>query len=618
AGAFGVLVRTPREADAVQAALRAHGLTSVTLVQASVFATAESRQLAQVLPALLDPTDSATVRTCLATDLFGLDAAALQAINNNPNAWATYLDRLLTYQRLWLDQCFLVMFQQLLADQGVIRRLTGRPGGERELTNYLHLAELLQDSPAAQHGAAALLRWFEQQRQHPNTNSADQLLRLENDEQLIRIVTIHRAKGLEFPVVFLPFLWSARTPRPDDQLLFHDPTSHRLILDLGTGREDYAKLHRTERLAEDLRLLYVAVTRARCCCLFCWGRVNGMEASGLARLLHDGMLPQTDAELTAGLKQLNADGLTLTLRPCTPSEGGARLAPPAIRISLQPLVFRGHIDTRWSMTSYSRLIADMPTEGEREDEPEDTTIPIAPEDFTDILTFPRGPAVGTCLHGLLERLDGLLPAAAQLDLIAESLMRAGIDARWQAATAAWLDGVLAVPLPGSCPLADLASRDRINELAFLFPLEQVSRQRLNTVLTEGGHRPLHLAKGRLQGLMKGFIDLVFRWQDRYYLADYKSNHLGPDIDHYRPESLAANMDQHHYHLQYLIYTLALHRHLQTRLPGYNYQTHFGGAYYLFLRAMHPDYPLGTGVFYARPNEQLVAALDSCCRGWETL
>ena len=616
AGDIAVLVRTHREAEAVQAALRAHGLASVTLVQASVFASTEALQLARVLAALLDPTDAAAVRTCLATELFGLDAAGLQALGDNPVAWSGHLDRLLAYQRLWLDQGFLVLFQQLLADRQVTRRLTGRAGGERALTNYLHLAELLQDSPAASHGAAALVRWFEQQRLRPDSNSEAQLIRLENDEDLIRIVTIHRAKGLEFPVVFLPFAWSVRTPQAGDERLFHHPTSHHLILDLGTGREEHAELARIERLAEDLRLLYVAVTRAKCCCLFAWGRVNGMEAGGLAQLVHNGVLPATDAELVAGLEQLNGAGPILTLAPCAATAGTARPAPPVTGPGLQPLVFRGRIDSRWSLTSYSRLIVDLPAERERDDEPEDIGAPAAPEDFADIHTFPRGPAAGTCLHTLLERLDGSRPATAQPELINESLARAGIDPRWQPATAAWMDAVRGVALPGSCRLADLADRDRISELAFLFPLEQVSRQRLNTVLTAAGLPSLPTAEGRLQGLMKGFVDLVFRCGGRFYLVDYKSNHLGPDLTHYGPEGLAACMDEHHYHLQYLIYTLAVHRYLQARLPGYSYANHFGGAYYLFLRALHPDHPAGTGVYHARPGEELIRALDSCCRGRE--
>jgi exodeoxyribonuclease V beta subunit len=136
------------------------------------------------------------------------------------------------------------------------------------------------------------------------------------------------------------------------------------------------------------------------------------------------------------------------------------------------------------------------------------------------------------------------------------------------------------------------------------------------VLTAAGLRSLPTAEGRLQGLMKGFIDLVFRCDGRFYLVDYKSNHLGPDLTHYGPEGLAACMDEHHYHLQYLIYTLAVHRYLQARLPGYSYRAHFGGAYYLFLRALHPDHPAGTGVYHARPDEGLIMALDSCCRGRE--
>jgi exodeoxyribonuclease V beta subunit len=120
----------------------------------------------------------------------------------------------------------------------------------------------------------------------------------------------------------------------------------------------------------------------------------------------------------------------------------------------------------------------------------------------------------------------------------------------------------------------------------------------------------------LQGLMKGFIDLVFRYQGRYFLVDYKSNHLGPNLSHYGPEALAECMDSHQYHLQSLIYTLALHRFLQSRITGYSYETHFGGVYYLFLRAMHPEHPVGSGIHNARPDRSLIDHLDACCRGRE--
>jgi exodeoxyribonuclease V beta subunit len=171
-----------------------------------------------------------------------------------------------------------------------------------------------------------------------------------------------------------------------------------------------------------------------------------------------------------------------------------------------------------------------------------------------------------------------------------------------------------VTLPGACALKELAAPDRINELSFLFPLEQVDLRRFNTLLEEAGFRPLAMNAAPLHGLMKGFIDLVFRHQGRYFIVDYKSNHLGASPAEYGPRNLAECMDSHQYHLQSLIYTLALHRFLGSRIADYRYDDQMGGVYYLFLRAMHPHSPPGTGIHASRPDGRLIAALDDCCRG----
>jgi len=515
---------------------------------------------------------------------------------------------------VWRDQVFLPMFQHLLAAEQVTRRLTAKAGGRRSLTNYLHLAELLQASPAGHHGMAALLRWLHRQQGRPDPTAENQLIRLENDEHLLRIVTIHRAKGLEFPVVVLPFLWAGRSPGSGGPLCFHDRGSLRLTLDLGSGRDDHRRWAEEEQLAEELRLLYVAMTRAKSCCLFCWGRVNGLEHTGLAHLLHRGRCPEDDATLGRELEVMNREEPLLALRPYPRAFGSHRFVAATAAPTLQPASFRGRINPGWTMTSYSRLSAgsDTPAGGDRDER--DSSASGTPEDFTSLFTFPRGPIAGTCLHTLLEGLDFSRPAGEQQPLIARVLEQAGIDPRWQPATARWLDDLLAVPLPGACALGHLAGRDRINELSFLFPLEQVDLPRLNKLLAAAGLRPLTGTTAPLHGLMKGFIDLVFRHQGRYFLVDYKSNHLGPSLADYGSEALAACMDSHQYPLQALIYTLALHRFLDARLEGYRYDDHFGGVYYLFLRAMHPGHPPGTGIHASRPAYDLIAALDDCCRG----
>ena len=613
-GDLAVLVRTHREAEAMQQALRDKGLRCVYYSQASVMATPEAETLSLLMTVLSDLTDRGLINTLLTTGLFGYDALALYRMSIEERQWQHLLEQLLGYQRLWRDQGLSAMFQQLLAEQRVASRLTAQPLGDRQLTNYLHLTELLEKSPAAQHGPAALLRWLQQQIQAPEAPGEEHLIRLENDEQLIRILTIHRAKGLEFPVVFLPFLWSSRRENTSYPLAFHRRDTLRLTIDLGSGGEEHRQWAAEEQMAEDMRLLYVAVTRAKYHCQFCWGRISGLERTGLARLLHRGMMPETDTGLLNGLHRITRDQPdNLDIRMCAPDAPQTLSEPPVPVMTLQPVRFNGQIRTGWGLTSYTRLISRSVSEENREDH--DSRLPWAAENFTGIFTFPRGPVAGVCLHALLEQIDFSRPVAAQQAIIEGCLDQAGIDRRWLPAVCQWVDAVLAVPLPGARTLRGLGQQDRINELSFLFPVNNLPYQRFNAALGLAGIKPLAAVED-IQGLMKGFIDLVFRHEGRYYLADFKSNYLGDSPERYTGEGMAASMEEHRYDLQAMIYVVALHRFLGTRLASYRYSEHFGGVYYLYLRGMHPDYPPGTGVYTMRPDEQAVRRIDRCFQGRE--
>ena len=510
-------------------------------------------------------------------------------------------------RKTWLEQGFLPMFQQLLSEQRTVRRLHSAPSGERTLTNYLHLAELIQEASRQLHGPAALLRWFSSQLRQPERQSEAQQLRLESDENLVRIVTIHKAKGMEYPLVFLPFLWTCRPCDGGKPFSFHRPAQpERLCLDLGTGCEEHLALAERERLSEDLRLLYVAMTRSAHACFFCWGRVSGMEDSAFFYLLQQ-----------SGEEAMQRLGHVATLRPQQ-----ALIAPPTLvpaaepEQPLCPARFTGRIDSDWRIVSYSSLTA-----GQHESSPEEpdydavqTEAQSAAAAECNAFTFPRGAAAGTCLHGILEQISFTDPAGRE-EIIRVGLERAGFaSGQWLPAVAAWLEDVLHTPLSGAdsaLSLSRLKDSERVNEMAFHFPLEQLRLAQFNRTLAAFGVPPLPESGGSLNGLMTGFIDLVFCWQGRYYLADYKSNHLGSRAEDYRPERLDAAMLEHRYDLQYLIYTVALRRFLAGRIRDYSYERHFGGVFYLFLRGMRPDAG-GAGVHAVKPPLALIEALDKCC------
>ncbi|WPD23468.1 MAG: exodeoxyribonuclease V subunit beta [Candidatus Electrothrix scaldis] len=628
AGDIAVLVRTHAEADLVRKELSALSITSVSFSQQSVFAGKEARQLLTVMTALNDLSDAALVRTALVTELFGYTAERLDRFHNDEQEWEEVMQGMIEYRRVWQQQGVIPMLQKLLKKQQTVSRLHAAPTGERMLTNFLHLAELLQAESrhrSGAHGANALLRWFSDQIHAPEQHAENQQLRLESDENLVKIVTIHKSKGMEYPVVFLPFLWAARPCSRERPLAFHRPDQpDQLCLDLGSGEDEHFALAEKERLAEDLRLLYVAVTRARACCFFCWGRVSKMEDSALCYLLHGG-LPDAE-QLLPELERLNEDNDLLALKPFPERFLPAKLNAIDNETQLVSASFTGQIDTRWQLTSYSGLIAsvhDAPEvvrpEPERPDYDEATVNDAVKESglldspVQDAFTFPKGAAAGTCLHAILEQISFTDPRTHEAVVTVE-LARAGFDRSWVLVVAEWMGDVLQTPFAVGeegefSSLSTLEEQDRVNEMAFYFPLSGMRLGRFNQVLEAFSYPPLPNQHEVLEGLMVGFIDLVFSVAGRYYLADYKSNYLGDQPADYQQAQLQQAMLEHRYDLQYLLYTLALHRFLRGRIKGYTYDQHFGGAVYFFLRGMHPEYAPGTGIFAARPPLALIEALD---------
>jgi exodeoxyribonuclease V beta subunit len=590
AGDFAVLVRTHSEAELVRRELNSLGIASVCGSQDSVFAAKEARQLLTLMTSLSNLYDSGLLRTVLAGDLFGYTAEQLDRLRAHEEEWEEARATLSEYRDLWRKQGFLAMFQQLLSQQRAVSRLLSAPTGERMLTNFLHLAELLQEADRRQSGPEALLRWFSGQIQNPEEQAESQQLRLESDENLVQIVTIHKAKGMEYPLVFLPFLWNGRPCSAKEPLAFHRPDQpDRLCLDLGTASDEHLRLAERERLSEDLRLLYVALTRAKHACFFCWGQISKQEESALHYLLE-----QTAPEMM--------------IKPWPTAFVRPELRATEQTVAIKAAQFEKKIDTSWRLVSYSSLTAqhqDTPPERPEYDEGEGNA--AASSTGQDVFSFPKGAAAGTCLHAILEQIS-FNDASGHEAVIKNQLERAGFAAAWLPTVCAWMHDVLHTPLLPGFSLACLQDNERVNELSFHFPLESLRLEQFNRVLRDFGHAPLP-SSGSIHGLMTGFIDLVFSWQGKYYLADYKSNHLGNQPADYGQDSVQAAMNEHRYDLQYLIYTVALHRFLARRIKGYSYEQHFGGVFYLFLRGMRPEEE--AGVFAARPAAALVEGIDKC-------
>ncbi len=641
-GQIAVLVRTHEEGETMRAALRRCGVGSITLSRNSVFTTAEAEELGQVLRAVVDPGDEGLVRTALAGSLLGVSARELDRLLQDEVAWGERLDRLQRYRQLWLHQGFMLAFQSMLHEEGLPARLLAGMDGERRLTNLLQLGELLQLASTEHPGLDALLRWLSDQIREEEGQDENRQLRLESDQALVQIITWHSSKGLEYPLVFIPFPWSYRTLEREKVVVFHDRDGRGVCADLGSAEiEPHRQLARTESLAERLRLFYVAITRAKQLCILCWGPINGTEDSAPAYLLH----PDPEAQPPASrMKNLEAEAMRRDLEALVaaapeaislqdlPAPSGHYWRPPRPPASaLRVAPFRGRIEASWRLVSYSSLAKQLDPEPPDYDgvAAGETRIAPRPEPVVEApFRFPKGAAIGQMLHELLAGLD--FPQATEAVLQEAMQRQLGRYGRLGAArggdpaanlTAMGVElitNVLDTPLEAQgLRLRDIPLGDRRNELEFHFSLTNLELAGLDRALAPfPNYRAIarRLDFPRVQGLMKGYIDLVFRYRGRYFLLDYKSNHLGDRLEDYGQAGMELAIGQHGYDLQYLIYSLALHRYLSLRLAAYDPERQWGGVYYLFLRGMRPEHGPAYGVFFDRPSLGVITSLDQLFQG----
>ena len=689
---IAVLVRTNREARLVQEGLRRLKIPSVLHNAGNVFDTTEAEEMERIMTAVSAPEEERLIRVALLTDILGVAVEEMESLVNDEGKWAQRIERFRLYHDLWLEAGFIGMFTAFMAREDVRARLLAFPDGERRLTNLLHLSETLERTNGERKCTPrGLIKWLKEQRDPAAHRLEEHQLRLESDEQAVRIVTIHKSKGLEYPVVFCPFTWAA-SEISGDVFSFHDLRSGgQLACHLGSPDEETCRaMAAGELLAENVRLLYVALTRAKNRCYFIWGRFNKAGTSAPAYLFNSGRETGDEKEedlpaaVEADFKQLSdgamyrqmeeialrAEG-EIALLEMPVSAEGALLPRHEAGEKLTFREFSGRIDRAQRVVSFSSLVSERQHNAEIPDydsdfaaisggggsfrslrasetcpryfspspaffPAEDVSFPDGERDC-DIFSFPRGGRAGTLLHDILEHFDFTERNQDALRiLVSEKLRTHGFASKWEDVILILLRKVADMPLfpfHGSgivrepFTLSALSGRERLNEMEFYFPLRRLASEDLKSVFSLHGHsrflssdetetgllQEFPLAMERLhfhpaRGFMKGFMDMVFCFAGRYYLVDWKSNFLGGHALDYGQGTLARSMAENFYILQYHIYVLALHQYLALRLPRYRYGEHMGGVYYIFLRGLDPSLGPGYGIYRARPEEGLIAAM----------
>ncbi len=692
AGHIAVLVRSHAQGSVMRQALAARGVASVELSQASVFQGPDAEDLERVLAAMLQPGRDGLLKAALATRWHGLAAHQIDALAADERDWLAQVQAFAGYGALWRQRGIGVVLQHWRHAAQVAQRLLAAPDGARRLTNVLHLGELLHQASAGQPSPEALLRWLQTQRDAPRGDDATQL-RLESDQHLVQIVTIHKSKGLEYPVVFCPFLWDGRGASNSDGLdgvPGHDDDGRAVVdfrrgLDAGFDEPGAKAQARLESAAEMLRLVYVALTRAVQRCYLVAGSYT-TQAFGRSSSTESARSLLNWLVLGAGLQ--GSDWFNPKRKPATPAEidtawatladgaapgalavaplpaAGLQPLPPADddQVPLQALQPPSPLPRGWWIGSYSSLAqgADAGPRSVPGAEPDstlqaragadhdaavqadDAPTPAADTDTAlpadDLCRFPRGTLAGECVHAAFELADfsdaHTWPAA-----IDQALQRYGptrsetgtpgtpttpgsVDRPLAAMLQRGLADVLATPLPvgTATPLLlhSLGPHQRLNELEFHLHAPQLSANALTRCLAAHVYPAPRLGFGQLHGYLKGFIDLVLQHDGRWFIVDWKSNHLGETPADYTTHRLEQAMTAHHYQLQSLVYSLALQRWLQQRLPGYQHDQHFGGALYLFVRGLRPGWRQADGspcgLHFHRPTAAVLNQLSSLLDG----
>lgn len=742
---IAVLVNNGREADAVRKALRAQGIRSVYLSEdESVYASPVVPALLRWLQAAAEPASGRLLRAALGTALCGLDALQLARLVHDELHWEERVAQFQRYREIWRSQGVLPMVRHMLQDFGVVPRLLAQ-GGERQLTDLLHLSELLQQASTRLEGEHALVRYLQEQRDAPEGERDARRQRLESDDARVRVVTVHKSKGLEYPLVFLPFFCAARPVEAKDALLrWHDADGQLRLVPGRAADDEIVAAADAERLGEDLRKLYVALTRARHATWVGLGALEDLHRSAAGHLLGLGGESGDGHRLFAALQEQVeqwregiAPGVVAVEEASLPADGHgdggmaqAALWSPSERASGRgavawktPPMLPGQSWPRWWIASYSALeVEDVATTLSASGSPSvrgvhgtvvahgdvervkpaagdgwepgrnvaESDAPYGDSALTDtwaeqraadavwqrhlvqaaeasalamvdseqgagglgssVHDFARGPQAGTFLHGLLEWAgrQGFATLAKDPARLAEQvrwrLQRMPDWQPWQSLLTDWLVRLLTKPLPldaagrgrapestpdtpvdaGYAPSDEGSSftlaglRQYQVEMSFMLAVQDIDLPALDAWVRQhtfsGAARP-PLLPGQLNGMLKGFIDLVFEHDGRFYVLDYKSNWLGSSDEAYRGETMQAAVLAHRYELQYLFYLLALHRLLKVRLPDYDYDRHVGGALYLFLRGSGAP---SRGVFAARPPRAVIEALDAAFAGQRPL
>ncbi len=648
AGDIAILVRTHNEAKIIQEVLSSYGLPSSTLSPGNIWLTPEANELITIFSAIINPRNQAHLRAALSTEILGFNAIEIEQLENDSEKQLVEIEKFLEYRTDWIKHGISFVIRQLMSDNHSYTKILSLPNGERHLTNILHLSELISEAAETYSLPESLLNWMIEQQEISDPDENAQI-RMESDENLIRIMTIHVAKGKEFKFVFCPFLWNIQNSNPKNsskksEIPGIEYQETNWVIDFQIHDEikknEIKRNILIEDVSEKIRLIYVALTRAIYRCYVIAGTYNPVRNSdgGISNPLnwfvnHDNNTYTDWLETNKNTQILEINWQTLAnnceniyLQKLPVEKKQEFLSEKIdthnlISTSLDIANWPEKIPSGWHISSYSNLVHGAKHESSGNDydeqvknEPlyDESEVTLPQNDF---FLFPANRYAGNCLHAIFEDID-FTDESNWDNVIKEKLQRHPPYGRINPINGIpqeelhlmikkMLHDVLSTELPNGITLNQIKSQNRLSELEFFLPTQHLTSNQLEKILTNDYFSPSYSFQP-FQGYIKGLIDLVIEYENRFYILDWKSNFLGTHPSDYEQNKLLLAIKEHHYYLQYLFYSTALHRHLKHTKPDYQYDIHFGGVLYLFIRGIRPSWKMQNntpcGVFYRSAKE----------------
>ena len=606
---IAIFVNANKDSVPLKDKLETEGIPAIISSSVSVFQSKLVKDLTVFLNAVVDHRNLSLIKGALFTMLFGRDTSDCAQLDTDSNLVDKWLSKFEKWHDLFNEKGFLKMFSTASKEEGFEQTIAKSENAERNLTNLRHICELLQEYEKKSNAVPNQMLQFLIEKSKNNIESGDEYeQRLDSEEDRLVISTIYKSKGLEYKIVFIPALYkSVSCPRYPVSLSYHRENDNESVVSLFNLERELAE---KELLSEKMRLCYVALTRAVYRAYFVVVNTGENFKKSVPGHLFDCEFAEIGSKILE-LKCPNINYEEIELQPQSDEKTPSKTEHKSLEIK-GCLKFTRDFGAPFKISSYSALASRRAVSDEVDVEAvaDDSNCGFDPKEEPEgFFAFKKGAHSGIILHKLFEDID--FTQNDHRDEIRSLLernnrLKKSEEEDWTEDVQKMVEKVLSAELKDGVMLKDIANENRFNEMEFLYPVSEINSEKVQKKL-----EPLDIVVDfkKLKGFINGFIDLVFRKDDKYYIVDWKSNYLGNKSEDYSFKKLERAMKEANYDLQYMIYAVALHKHLAVTIKNYSFKKHFGGICYIFLRGV--DEKGENGIYFKELDESIVTELANC-------